>query len=538
MRRLAGLALAALASSLLAVVSPPVSAQGSFRVICYHEVRDDVRDYPDSFAADASGIVAQFAWLQANGYNPVSLEAIVQSRAGGKPLPDKAVLLSFDDAYDSFYTRVFPLLREFRFPAVLGVVGKWIDEPNTARITYGEKANVRNATFPSWAQLREIAASGLVEIASHSYDLHRGVPANPQGNEQPAATTRIFDPASGRYEEDAAWRERVRADLARNSSRIEKETGRRPRAMVWPYGSYNGELVRIAAELGMPVTLTLEEGTNTPQVPLSEVRRVLIQHNPALGDFTLETRGPIHREPVRVVQLSLDTLHDADPVRQEANLSVLLDRIDTLQPTHVFLEATTDRDRDGVADEAWFPNRHLPMRADLFNRVAWQLATRTDVKVFAVLPVAGFRLAPGQVAEVYGDLARHAPIDGLVFLRDRAGAAGGDFERDTDALAAAARPWRALTIAREATGPAPGHAGADFLLLPSSGGAVDPAAGRADARVVYLLRGDGEAPIAHRMRALQLGGALNFGYGGDDYLRDRPALPRIAPAMSLRDQPR
>ncbi len=533
MRPHAGLALMAL---LLACAAPMAGAQGSFRVICYHEVRDDVRDYPDAFATDASALVAQFAWLQANGYVPVSLEAIVQSRAGGKPLPDKAVLLSFDDAYESFYTRVYPLLREFRFPALLGVVGKWIDEPNTARITYGEKANVRNATFPSWAQLREMAGSGLVEIASHTYDLHRGVPANPQGNEQPAATTRIHDPASGRYEDDGAWRERVSADLARNSSRIETETGRRPRAIVWPYGSYNGELVRIAAELGMTVALTLEAGTNTPQVPLTAIRRVLLQHNPALVDFSLETRGPIHREPVRVVQLALDALHDSEPLRQEAKLSVLLERIDTLRPTHVFLEAASDADGDGLADAAWFPNRHLPMRADLLNRVAWQLATRTDVKVFAVLPVAGLRLAPAQVAEVYGDLARHVPIDGLVFLRERTGAAGGgDFERDTDALAAAARPWRALKIAREATRQPPGHAGADFILMPD---AVDPSAGRSDARVVYLLRGDGEEPIAQRMGMLQLGGALNFGYRGDDYLRDRPALPRIAPAMSLRYQPR
>ena len=54
--------------------------------------------------------------------------------------------------------------------------------------------------------------SGLVEIASHSYDLHRGVPANPQGNTQPAAITRIYQ--DGLYESDDAYLKRLRADLS------------------------------------------------------------------------------------------------------------------------------------------------------------------------------------------------------------------------------------------------------------------------------------------------------------------------------------
>jgi len=42
--------------------------------------------------------------------------------------------------------------------------------------------------FISWQELKEIDDSGLVEIASHSYDMHHGIVANPQGNKQPAAT--------------------------------------------------------------------------------------------------------------------------------------------------------------------------------------------------------------------------------------------------------------------------------------------------------------------------------------------------------------
>lgn len=578
--------LVALASSVgLATAADPApatayGAPGAFVVLSYHEVRDDVRDYPDPLAVDTAALVKQFAWLRANGYTPVSLDAVIEARRGGPPLPAKAVLLTFDDAYLSFYTRVYPLLQEFGFPAVLAVVGQWIESPTGPGVLYGERSTVSDARFPTWSQIREMIASGLVEIASHTYDLHRGVPANPQGNLQPAATARAWDAPTGAYEGDASWRARVRADLERNSRVIERETGRRPRAIVWPYGSYNDELVRLAGELGMPVALTLEDGANTPDVPLTALRRTLIEHNLSLADFASEMRGPIHPEPVRVVQVTLDEVYSPDPGEQERNLSVLLERIQVLRPTHVYLQATADFDGDGSADAAYFPTRHLPLRGDLFNRVAWQLASRNRVKVFAVLPVTVFRLAPDAIVEVYEDLARHTPFDGLLFMRTGASACGGDadFLESTQRLADAARRWRGPTkVARgltaEATVPpdaAPDlgpcvaalAAASDFVVIaipPAQTGSFDPRSvrtpsepvpgmdlARAPSKLVFMFTrtkssGSDHAAgerIARRMRAFQLGGHLNFGFRGHDVLRDDSALAQIAPAMSLRVHPR
>ena len=76
----------------------------------------------------------------------------------------------------------------------------WIGNPEP--VAYGGELLDQSA-FLSWAQLREMRASGLVEVASHSHDLHRGIEANPQGNLQPAAVARSY---TGRgYESDAAY---------------------------------------------------------------------------------------------------------------------------------------------------------------------------------------------------------------------------------------------------------------------------------------------------------------------------------------------
>ena len=241
------LALCAAALSLLAhhalaqpnpPLGPPDAQDGkTFRVLAFHDVRTQVRASfatdPDESAVDETTLAGLFGWLQANGWQPVSLEQIVRARAGGVPLPRQAVLLTFDDGYASAYTKVFPLLRQFNYPAVMSLVTRWMEVPAGGPVPYGN-ATVARERFLSWAQAREMARSGLVEFASHSHDLHRGVPGNPQGNLLPAATTHTWNAAQRRYEDSAAWTRRVEADLRQSRVLIERHTARPVRALAWP----------------------------------------------------------------------------------------------------------------------------------------------------------------------------------------------------------------------------------------------------------------------------------------------------------------
>ncbi|VDL06679.1 hemin storage protein [Bordetella pertussis] len=198
------------------------------------------------------------------GFNLISMQQIIDSRAGVRPLPPRPILLTFDDGYASTYTKVFPLLKKFNYPAVVAVVTSWTDAPAGTKIRLSPKIEVPHDFFMTWAQLREMAQSGLVELASHSHNLHRGVLANPQGNEQPAASSRQYLPASGRYENDAEYRARVRQDLKTSADLIREHTGVTIRSIVWPYGAHNRDTDQVAAEVGLNIGLTLQPGPNTP----------------------------------------------------------------------------------------------------------------------------------------------------------------------------------------------------------------------------------------------------------------------------------
>jgi biofilm PGA synthesis lipoprotein PgaB len=440
-----------------------------FFALCYHNIEDEATDQ-HFVGVTTRRLVEQLSWLQRNGYNAVSVDDILAARSGRKPLPDKAYLITFDDGFESFYTRAYPILKVFNVPAVAAIEGNWVAETRSRVVDYAGESAPRDL-FMTWAQVRETVASGLVEVASHTMDLHRGVLANPQGNFEPSVVTHRYDPAEG-YESDGAYRKRIAADTELIAKTIERELGRRPRVMIWPYGEHSGQAISIAAAQGMPITMNLVDAPATLD-DLASMPRHLISDDPALGGFLQDLHELSGRAPMRAVQVDLDYVYDPDPAQTERNLGALVKHIRDLRINTVFLQAFSDPTGDGLAREVYFPNRLLPMRADLFNRAAWQLRTRAHVKVFAWLPVLAFdfgggagglqrvlawsdethvasvddtqylRLSPfdatarAKIIELYEDLAQHASIEGLLFHDD---ALLSDFE---DAGPAALSAYRA-----------------------------------------------------------------------------------------------
>ncbi|WP_198263370.1 poly-beta-1,6-N-acetyl-D-glucosamine N-deacetylase PgaB [sulfur-oxidizing endosymbiont of Gigantopelta aegis] len=428
-----------------------------FTAICYHDVKTITQGDlgPDQYAISPENLLAQFEWLKKNNYQAISFDDLIAAREGKKSLPPKAVLLTFDDGYISFYTKIYPLLKLYNFPAVFAIVGKWLETPRDGNVQYGKKS-ISREHFLSWAQLKEMQASGLVEVASHSFNLHRGILANPQKNTQPAAISRQYYSRSQHYETDKTYLHRIKNDLKKNSNLITQKLGKPPRVMVWPYGAYNKKTVQIAKELGMPFNLSLDTELELKRknsiTDLSLINRELIIANPNARDLAYMLNTNKKPNPERVIHVDLDYIYDTSAEQQEKNLNQLLDRIKQFNVNTVYLQAFADPDGDGNVNALYFPNRHLPMRADLFNRVAWQLRTRANVNVYAWIPVMAFdfgesyfskygvkelkdgqlistsaaykRLSPFYpqvrkiINEIYSDLAKHTNFYGILYHDD------------------------------------------------------------------------------------------------------------------------
>lgn len=110
---------------------------------------------------------ALFEKIKEKHYTTIGLQDIYDFVEKGKALPEKSVLLTFDDGYESNYTKVYPLLKEYHYKALFFPVGCSIGK-DTYRNT-----NIKMYPHYSLDQMREMKDSGLVEFGSHTFDMHQ-----------------------------------------------------------------------------------------------------------------------------------------------------------------------------------------------------------------------------------------------------------------------------------------------------------------------------------------------------------------------------
>jgi biofilm PGA synthesis lipoprotein PgaB len=446
-----------------------------FTVLSYHEIADKSETLDSTYAVTPAHFEEQIHWLMDNGYHFININDVLAYRKNGKALPKKAVLMTFDDGYQSVYANAYPLIKKYKIPVVIALVGSWMEAEDTVNF---DGQIIPRDKFLNRAEIKEMVSSGLVEIGSHSYFSHRGIQGNPQGNMQPAIITRQWLSDKKRYEDEKSYQQRITNDLSKNNRFIKEYTGQKPRVMVWPYGYYNKASRTIATRLGMEIGLTLDDGSNTKLTPLWGLRRILIDKTMTLKELeqNIHSRNANlidNDRATKAAHIDLDYMYDSDPIQQERNLGDLLDRLKRLGVNTVYLQAFADPDGNGAADYVYFPNRNIPMRADLFNRVAWQIATRTQVKrIYAWMPMLAWQLPQNHPAaqetvvtlqvdqthlnmgyprlspfspkaqkiikEIYEDLAVSPRIDGILFHDD---VTLSDYEDDSTAARKQYKKW-------------------------------------------------------------------------------------------------
>ena len=124
----------------------------SVPILMYHDI---VAQKEVFFDVTPEEVEAHFQRIKEEGMTPISPDALLAHLRTGVPLPNKPVLLSFDDGYGGHYQYVYPLLKKYNYPALFSIYLKKL-EGKTKR------------TSVTWEQLKEMSADPLVTIASHT----------------------------------------------------------------------------------------------------------------------------------------------------------------------------------------------------------------------------------------------------------------------------------------------------------------------------------------------------------------------------------
>jgi peptidoglycan/xylan/chitin deacetylase (PgdA/CDA1 family) len=186
-----------------AAVRPPVP------ILMYHEIAGPA-ETDSQLAVPPGNFASQLAYLHDAGFQTVTAGRLAESRSGGAgALPERAVVLTFDDGFEDFYRQALPLLDRYGFTATLYVTTGWVQDAGPL------PAGHRPGRMLCWSQVAEAAAAGI-EIGAHSR-LH------PQLDQLP--------------------RKQLREELRVSKAQLEDRLGRPVPGLAYPFG-YSSAAVR------------------------------------------------------------------------------------------------------------------------------------------------------------------------------------------------------------------------------------------------------------------------------------------------------
>lgn len=206
-------------------------------ILMYHEVAEQAGELAELYVRP-SELRAQVLWLKEQGYEAVTLADV--ARAWGmteeepKPLPEKPVVLSFDDGYLSVYTEAFPVLKQEGWPATIYLQVNVLDTPG----------------FLTTDMVKEMQASGF-EVGSHTIthaDLTKLSPA------------------------------RLESELVESKRELERRFASTVSTFAYPAGRFNDNVIAATKRAGYVLAVTTRSGIGVMSEPLT-LRRVRVNRS-------------------------------------------------------------------------------------------------------------------------------------------------------------------------------------------------------------------------------------------------------------------
>jgi biofilm PGA synthesis lipoprotein PgaB len=207
-------------------------------------------------------------FLYDNDFHPISLTEFLRFVDTGVLKKDNAVLITFDDGYESYYTQAFPVLKQFGFPSVSFLIaGRLRDSVDRKR---------ENMTTPlSEQEVNELLASGLVDIASHTYSLHDQSQKNEWGGFTPQ-TAPVYLEDLSRLEDEQEYRDRLYVDFMMSRVALSQLAKKEIRVISYPFGFSNQIVTDTAKQAGYKYAFNsrsdvVKAGTNPFEIPRFDV---------------------------------------------------------------------------------------------------------------------------------------------------------------------------------------------------------------------------------------------------------------------------
>lgn len=234
-------------------------AADSVPVLLYHHF---VRQGPENSATvSAQRFRQQMKWLRDNDYSTATMDQLHLFLRGKLQLPVKTVVITIDDGYYSAYDIAYPILAEYDLQATVFAIG-------------ASRGKVPGQ-YPhfTWWQAREMVDSGVIEVHSHTHNLHHLT-----GGEPAMA---------------AASRETILLDLICSRVDLVDHLSSEPIAFAYPYGrgAFDPSVKELVGRAGFKLAFGVQPGRVGVGADPLALPRLNVTHQTGLADFIKLVQG-------------------------------------------------------------------------------------------------------------------------------------------------------------------------------------------------------------------------------------------------------
>ncbi len=223
-------------------------------VLMYHAIGTPAES-ASPYIMPVHRFVAQMKWLKRLGYRPISLTEFLACQRDHRLVPERSVVITFDDGYLDNYTYAFPVLQQLQIPATIFLVAEYIGQVNE----WDEKGHLTHRPLLSWQQIMELKANGL-QFGSHTCT-HPLLTAIPQSQVE----------------------EEIDSSRVELESRLDVDVN----LFAYPYGEYSDAIATTVRHAGYAAACTIDTGLNTLTTSPWSLRRTEIQGTDSLLRFVL-----------------------------------------------------------------------------------------------------------------------------------------------------------------------------------------------------------------------------------------------------------
>ena len=236
------LALIILLSMLISFVTANSEEYIEVPIIMYHSVLKDI-SRSNKYTITPSTLEEDLKYINTNGYNTITISDLISFVYDNKELPEKPIIITFDDGHYNNYGYVYPLLEKYNMKAVISIVGSYTD-----KFSETDEANL-NYSYLRWKDINELISTGRIEFQNHTYNLHD----NTHGR---------IGAKKKKGESDEEYKKILEEDINKLQNEFKENTGYIPTCFTYPFGGISNSSIEIIKELGFKASLSCEEGIN------------------------------------------------------------------------------------------------------------------------------------------------------------------------------------------------------------------------------------------------------------------------------------